>query len=215
MSLVPVFHSTIWGPLFATGQLLSALAAALVVLPWLVDRPPLAEVVSRGVRKDFASLLLTLLILWAYMAFFQFMLIWIANLPVDVVWYLPRATKAWQAVAWAIFLLHFAAPFVLLLMRPIKRNSTTTAWIAGLILFMQLVFLDYQVLPGSSTLTLGTSWLVFLVPVGIGGIWLAHFLWQIERYPVLPLHDYNRETALHLRRLDDEEAEREESLSYE
>ena len=32
MSLQPVFHSTIWGPLFATGQLLSALAFALVVL---------------------------------------------------------------------------------------------------------------------------------------------------------------------------------------
>ena len=215
MSLVPVFHSTIWGPLFATGQLLCALAIALVVLPWLVDRPPLAEVVSLGVRKDLASLLLTLLILWAYMAFFQFMLIWIANLPVDVVWYLPRATKAWQAVAWAIFLLHFALPFLLLLMRPIKRNSTAVAWIAGLILFMQLVFLDYQVLPGSSTVTLGSVWIVFLVPVGIGGIWLAHFLWQIGRYPLLALHDYNRQAALHLRRLDEEQVEREEALSYE
>ena len=44
MSLQPVFHSTIWGPLFASGQLLSALAFALVVLAWLVNRPPLAEV---------------------------------------------------------------------------------------------------------------------------------------------------------------------------
>ena len=39
MSLQPVFHSTIWGPLFATGQLLSALAFALVVLPsWSTGR---------------------------------------------------------------------------------------------------------------------------------------------------------------------------------
>ena len=62
MSLQPVFHSTIWGPLFAAGQLLSALAFALVVLAWLVDRPPLAEVDSLKVRNDLASLLLTLLI---------------------------------------------------------------------------------------------------------------------------------------------------------
>jgi hypothetical protein len=143
------------------------------------------------------------------------MLIWIANLPVDIVWYLPRTTRAWQGVAWAVSLLHFTVPFVLLLMRPIKRNSTAVAWIAGLILFMQLVFLDYQVLPGSFTGKLATCWIEFLVPVGIGGIWLAHFLWQMQRYPVLPLHDYNREAALHLRRLDEEEADREEALSYE
>ena len=117
MSLQPVFHSTIWGPLFATGQLLSALAFALVVLAWRVNRPPLAEVDSPKVRNDLASLLLTLLIVWAYMAWFQFMLIWIANLPVDVVWYLPRATSPWQWVMWAIVLFHFTVPFFLLLVR--------------------------------------------------------------------------------------------------
>ncbi len=61
-----------------------------MVLAWLIDRPPLAEVASLKVRNDLGSLLLTLLILWAYMAWFQFMLVWIANMPVDVVWYLPR-----------------------------------------------------------------------------------------------------------------------------
>ena len=112
MSLQPVFHSTIWGPLFAAGQLLSALAFALVVLAWRVNRPPLAEVDSPKVRNDLASLLLTLLILWAYMAWFQFMLIWIANLPVDVVWYLPRASSPWQWVMWAIVLLPFHGSFL-------------------------------------------------------------------------------------------------------
>jgi hypothetical protein len=214
MSLQPVFHSTIWGPLFATGQLLSALAFALVVLAWLVHRPPLAEVVSTGARSDLASLLLSLLILWAYMAWFQFMLVWIANLPVDVIWYLPRASGPWKTVMWAIFLLHFAVPFFLLLMRPIKRSSQAVGRIAGLILLMQLVFLHYLVLPDFPTARLSELWLEVLLPVGIGGPWLAHFLWQIERYPLLPLHDYNRAAALHLRQLDAEEAAREEAVSY-
>ena len=91
--------------------------------------------------------MLTLLILWAYMAWFQFMLIWIANLPVDVVWYLPRATSPWQWVMWAIVLFHFTVPFFLLLMRPIKRNSKAVAWIAGLILFMHLVFMTTRLFP--------------------------------------------------------------------
>lgn len=89
MSVHPTFHSTIWGPMFAAGQLLSALSFAIVVLPRLIDRPPLAEVASLQVRNDLGSLLLTFTILWAYMVFFQFMLVWIANMPVDVVWYVP------------------------------------------------------------------------------------------------------------------------------
>jgi hypothetical protein len=215
MSLQPVFHSTIWGPLFATGQLLSALAWALLVLGCLIRRPPLDDVASLQVRNDLGSLLLTLLILWAYMAWFQFMLVWISNMPVDVVWYIPRSSPAWKGVMWAIFLLHFVIPFFLLLMRSVKRNSRAVARIAGLILFMQLAFVYYLVMPQPTAETLADHWMDFLTPLGIGGIWLACFLWQLSRQPLLPLNDYNREAALHLRHLDEEAAAREAVLSYE
>ncbi|MHB1033084.1 MAG: hypothetical protein ACYC35_02310 [Pirellulales bacterium] len=215
MSLQPAFHSTIWGPLFASEQLLSALGFALVVLAWLIGRPPLAEVASLKVRNDLASLLLTLLILWAYMAWFQFMLVWIANLPADVVWYMPRTSPGWKGVAWAIAILGFTIPFFLLLMRPIKCNSAAVAWIAGLILVMQLVFMDYQVAPGFSARGGSGFWMDVFVPVGMGGIWLACFLALLGRQPLVALHDYNRESALHLRRLDEEEAAREEACAYE
>ena len=111
-------------------------------------------------------------------------------------------------------IVHFAVPFVLLLMRPIKRNSTALACIAGLVLFMQLVFAYYQVTPDFSAAGIRAHWMDLLVPLGLGGIWLAHFIWQLHRYPLVPLYDYNRATALHLRQLDAEEAAREEALSY-
>jgi hypothetical protein len=214
MSLQPVFRSTIWGPLFAVGQLLSALAFALVVLPRLTDRPPLAEVVSAKVRGDLGNLLLTLLITWAYLAWFQYMLIWIANMPADVVWYLPRTGGGWLWVVWALGVLHFGVPFFLLLMRSVKRNSRAVAWIAGLLLLMQLVFMNYQVLPAFSADTLGQHWMDFLMPIAIGGLWLACFLWQLQGRPWLAAHDYNRATAIHLRQLDEEEAAREEALAH-
>jgi hypothetical protein len=214
MSLVPVFHSTIWGPIFATSQLLSALCFALVVLAGLIDRPPLAEVASLKVRNDLGSLLLTLLILWAYMAWFQFMLVWISNLPVDVVWYMPRTSFGWKAVAWGLFALNFVLPFFLLLLRPVKRNSRAVARIAGLILAMQLVFMNYQILPGLAAEGVMGLGMALLLPIGIGGIWLAAFLRQFERQPLLPPNDYNRAAALHLRRLDEEEAAREEAYTY-
>ena len=214
MSLQPAFHSTIWGPLFAAGELLSAMAFALIVLSCLIDRPPLVEVASRHVRIDLGSLLLTLLILWAYMAWFQFMLVWIANMQADVLWYIPRSTVVWKAMMWAIFALHFVVPFFLLLMRSVKANSKLVAWIAGLILVMQLVFMYYQTMPGMSPDAIVGHWMDLLIAVGLGGVWLACFLWLLQRRPVLAPNDYNRDAALHLRHLDEEEAAREEALAY-
>jgi hypothetical protein len=52
----------------------------------------------------------------------------------------------------------------------------------------------------------------FLTPIGVGGIWLAYFLWQLGRYPVLPRHDSSREEAVHLREMDREREARLEAI---
>jgi hypothetical protein len=215
MSLQPAFHSSIFGPLFASGQLLSGYALVVIVLAWLAGRPPVSGVISLEVLNDVGNLLLTLLIIWAYMVWFQFMLIWIANLPSDVIWYVPRSRGGWEWVAWALFVFHFAIPFFLLLMRNVKRDPASLAMTAGLILFMQLVFMYYQVVPAfPEAAHLGEHWMDFLTPFGVGGIWLAYFLWQLKRRPVLPQHDLNREEAVHLRRMDAEEAARQEVIQH-
>ncbi|MCE5268155.1 MAG: hypothetical protein LLG00_09750, partial [Planctomycetaceae bacterium] len=140
------------------------------------------------------------------------------NVPADVVWYAPRTSELWKGVMWAIFVLHFVVPFFLLLMRPVKRNSTTVAWVATLILLMQLVFLCYEVLPGGSrddgtlpaAARLIEAGMVLLIPLALGCLWLARFLQQLVRRPLVPPHDWNRKAALHLRRLEHEERAREE-----
>ena len=68
--------------------------------------------------NDLGNLLFTFLVIWAYMVWFQFMLIWIANLPVDVDLVPARGRRAagsgWRA---RMFVLDFVVPFFLLLMR--------------------------------------------------------------------------------------------------
>jgi hypothetical protein len=53
-------------------------------------------------------------------------------------------------------------------------------------------------------------WMDFLTPIGVGGLWLAYFCWQLKRSPIVPLHDPSQEVAVHLRAVDQEEAAREE-----
>ncbi len=214
MSLQPEFHSTIFPPEFAVGQLVTAEAFVLVVLAWLVSRPPLAEVASVETLNDLGNLMFTFLVIWAYMTFFEMMLIWMANLRDEVIWYLPRIAGGWRAVAWAIFLLHFALPFFLLLMRDIKRNALLLGRVAGLILFMHLVFFYYQIMPAFPDTRVWQHWMDFLTPVGIGGIWLWYFLWELGRRPVLPLHDLNRDEAVHQREHDRETEARREAIQH-
>jgi hypothetical protein len=214
MSLQPSFRSTIFGPLFATGEVVSAHALALVVLAWLLARPPLANVVSLEALNDLGNLLFTFLIIWAYLSYFQLMLVWIANLPYDVSWYLPRSRNGWEWVAWALFVFHFAVPFFLLLMRDVKQHPPSLAWVAGIVLFMQLVYDYFQVLPAFPDTTMAEHWMDFLMPFAIGGPWLAFFLWQLKRYPVLLPHDANRASAIHYRQLDVEEETRAEEVHH-
>jgi hypothetical protein len=207
MSLQTTFRSSIFGPLTASGQLLSALAFILILLPMLVDRPPLREVLSPDVLGDLGNLLLTLLIIWAYMCFFQFMLVWIAGLPYEISWYMDRERGGWQWVAAALLLFHFAIPFFALLIRSLKRNPVTLARVAGLVLFMHLVFVDFQVLPVFRSTSLAQHWMDFLMPIGMGGIWLAFFLWQLKQRPLVATHDENRAHALHLQAQERERTE--------
>lgn len=212
MSLQPTFRSTIFGPVFASGQLLSGQAFALVVLGWLALRGGLGRALAADALNDLGNLLFTYLVIWCYLVFFQFMLIWIANLRYDVIWYVMRARDGWQWVAWALFVLHFAVPFFCLMLRDVKRDPASLAWVSGLLLVMQLVYMYYQVMPAFGDTTLAEHWMDFLMPWGLGGLWLAGFLWDFARHPVLPVHDANRAAALHLHELDAEEAARRQEV---
>ncbi len=214
MSLQPTFRSTIFGPEFATGQLLTAMSFVLIVLAWLVSRPPFAAVASKETLNDLGNLLFSFLVIWAYMVFFEFMLVWMANLREEVIWFLPRLRDGWQWVAAALVLFHFAVPFFLLLMRDVKRDPEALARVAVLVLFMHLVFLYYQVMPAFPGTRVWQHGLDFLTPVGVGGVWLAHFIWQLGRRPVLPLHDPNRAEDVRLHEHDRETAAREEALRH-
>jgi hypothetical protein len=220
MSLQPSFHSTMFGPLYAVNQILPSMALAVIMLCILSSRPPFRNLISIEALTDMGSLLFAFLIIWAYMNYFQFMLIWIANLPDEAIYFLPRATAGWQYVIWAIFILGFVVPFFMLLSRDIKRNPRLLTIPAGLILFMNLVVRYWETEPPFQcqkdyyfAASMADHWMDFLMPIGLGGIWFAFYLYQLKRFPLVALHDFNQHHVGHLRYRDEEEVMREEALA--
>ena len=196
MSLEPYWYSTIYGVLFIINQGVATLAGAIVCLAFLRDCEPLASVVAPAHFHDLGNLLLTFVMLWAYVAFSQFLIIWSGNLPEEIPWYVHRTQGGWQWIGLSLLVVHFALPFLLLLSRGVKRGVSRLAAVALTIMCIHLVDLFWLVMPAFHPGGLYLHWLDIAAPLGIGGLWVAVFVWQLQRRPLLPLHEPRLQGAL-------------------
>jgi hypothetical protein len=190
MSLEGRWFSTIYGMLYIVGQPLAALACAILVALSLSDSPRVSEYMTADVFQDLGNLLLTFVMLWAYISFSQYLIIWSGNLPEEIPWYLHRGSNGWQWVAAFLALFHFAVPFLLLLGRSNKRNKSILGGIAAAILFMRWVDTYWLIAPAFfPRLRVHIFDLVLFALVG--GIWTYVFLGQLTARPLLPQRDPN------------------------
>jgi len=189
MSLEPRWYSTIYGLLFMVGQALAAMAFSIAILIWLSDRKPLSQVVRTSQFQDLGSFLLTFVMLWAYLEFSQFLIVWGGNLSEEIPWYLRRMQGVWGTIGLLLVLLNFALPFFLLLFRHVKRRTRSLLIVTVLVLVMRLVDMFWMVLPAFRGGDIGITWMNVALPLGFGAVWLAYFLWQLQRMPILPAHD--------------------------
>jgi hypothetical protein len=189
MSLEPDWYSTIYPVLFGLNQVLAAFAFAIAVFVVLAVRRPLFDVIHPGLLRDLGNMLLAFVMFWAYLAISQFLLIWIADLPEEIPWYLRRTRGGWQWLGILLILAHFAVPFVLLLSRDIKENRRTLIYVALLILVMRFLDLLWWIEPAYPHPRQYFFWLLDVAAlVGLGGVWSWWFIRQLQRRPLLPMH---------------------------
>jgi hypothetical protein len=189
MSLEPHWFSTIYGVFIVMGQVLSALAFAILVLAFLAGRAPLAGAVGARHFHDLGKLLFAFVMIWSYFAFSQFLIIWAGNLPEEIPWYLKRLAGGWQWVGLALVLFQFAVPFTLLLSSSLKRDPGRLARIAAILLAVRMLDMAWMIGPAFHPGRLAFHWMDVVAPVAVGGIWLALFLRYLASRPLLPLKD--------------------------
>lgn len=206
MSLEPDWYSTIYGVMVIVGWALLTFAMMIFTISLLARSEPVASAATPGRLQDLGNLMLAFVMLWAYMAFSQFLIIWSGNLTEEIPWYLRRLRGGWEYVAFALVLFHFFVPFFALLFRDLKRNSQVIIWVATAVIVMHLVDLAWLVLPARGE-ALGTGpripWgallLVLVTTAGIGGVSIWCFLWGLKRRPlVLEEHPAHRGGSAHV-----------------
>jgi hypothetical protein len=196
MSLEPHWFSTIYGVLIIGGQGLSAMAFLIVALVWLSRRPPLGDIVVPSHFHDLGNLMLAFVMLWAYFSFSQYLIIWSGNLPEEIAWYLHRLQTGWRVIGLTLVVLHFVAPFCLLLSRRVKREAELIVIVAAGILIARVVDLFWLVAPEFHRQGVAVSWLDIVLQLSLGAVWLGCFVWQLRGRAILPVHDPEFEEAL-------------------
>ncbi|HEY2805280.1 MAG TPA: hypothetical protein VGI92_05415 [Gemmatimonadales bacterium] len=150
MSLTARWYSTVYGIYYFSGGLLSTLAL-LAIVAYRSDRgqPAQARIPSSNYRS-LGLMLLTFVIFWAYIAFAQFLIIWIADVPREIIWYLPRIRGGWGSLGVVLVLGHFAIPLAVLLSARVKEQSARLAALGVWLLVMHVVDLYWLIEPSAS-----------------------------------------------------------------
>lgn len=189
MTIEPEWYSSVFGALLAMAAVLTAYAGLVAVVAWLNRWPPMAAVLKPELWNDLGNLLLTLVLLWAYLAFSQYLITWSGNTRVEGPWLLRHQAGGWQWVGVAMVVLCFLLPFLVLLSRGLKRNRRRLGWVAAVVLVARLADLYWTVGPAYYGDMRAWLWLPLALWIGLGGLWLALFLWQLARHPLLPRLD--------------------------
>jgi hypothetical protein len=147
MSLEPKWYSTIFGIYNFSGMLLNGLAAITILVIVLRRLGPLRTVVNESHLHDLGKLIFAFSIFWMYIWFSQYMLLWYANIPEEVIYFVHREQGGWQVFTWLDVVFNWVIPFVVLLSQWSKRNEGLLLKVCVIIMIGHWIDLYWMILP--------------------------------------------------------------------
>lgn len=162
MSIDVHWYSTMFSWYSFASAFVSGMALILLWVVYLKNQGNL-ELVTKEHIHDLGKLMFAFSIFWTYVWFAQFMLIWYGNIPEETTYFKIRMQGPYSIVWFAVFIISFVMPILILMSRPSKRNYFTVCFMAMVIIFGH--WLDYyqMITPG----TLGEHWKIGWFEIGI------------------------------------------------
>ena len=166
----PSFNSSAFGLLLIATQ--AGIAVSLAVSMAATGRRSTLERLDDTATRHRGTVLAVLLGAWGFLAFTQYLVVWSANLPKEVVWYQHRAAGIGQAAEDSAAILCFVA-LLCLLSRRLPRAPGLLAWVAAALVVLHGVEMLWLVTPAfRATFSLTLADLLALAGaagLGIGG----------------------------------------------
>jgi hypothetical protein len=170
VSLDAQFHSSGFGLYALSIQFTVALMAAV----WLLlGRQP-------EQTAALAAIMITLILVWLYLAFTHYIIIWSGDLADVVGWYKDRGRGGW-GLAYTLAAVIEAVAFLILIFPKPRRSASVLRAIAAAMLFGKLVEAAWLVLPQGGAMRPGAIVLYLLAAGGLGLVFLSAQPLLLER----------------------------------
>ena len=184
-SLDPLWYSDIFGVYLFAGTFLAGLAVTALAVLYLRKRGRLAEIKPDHLY-NLGGFLFAFIVFWSYIGFAQYLLMWYANIPEEVLWYKVRLSGGWGVILLVMALLHFLVPFFILMARNAKSDPRLLSSAAVLVLFSHLLDLYWMIFPALEEESFfGWQELSFAVLfISIALLWIRRSMNRGEDMPV-------------------------------
>jgi hypothetical protein len=189
LSADPQFYSTVYGGMIIIGDALQTFALTIVVLILISKPDRFGGRINAPLLHDLGNMMFAFTIFWTYLSASQLIIVWPADLPQEISWYVVRVHGGWRVIASAVALVMFAIPFLALLSQQRKQNPRRLIKVAIWILVARAIDLYWVVEPTWRTKGFEFHWTDLAAFIGIGGIWVYVYLGYLRRRPLLPLRD--------------------------
>ncbi|MCH7535765.1 MAG: quinol:cytochrome C oxidoreductase, partial [Bacteroidetes bacterium] len=152
MSIDTHWYSTIFGWYTFGGSWCSAMVVIMLFTLQLKENGHLPNVNDSHIH-DIGKWIFALSFFWSYLWFCQLMLIWYANIPEEVTYYINRIEN-YNWMFFGMFAINFLFPMIILMSRDAKRNIDYILPVAVIIFIGHWADTYLMIMPG----ILGDSW---------------------------------------------------------
>ena len=196
MSVDPHWFSTLFGWYVFGGMWCTAMTTIMLVVLYLKKKGHLQQVNDSHIH-DIGKWIFATSFLWSYLFFSQFMLYWYANIPEEVI-YFDFRIENYKFTYWAMFMVNFIVPMLILMSREAKRNVGILSVVCVIILLGHWTDIYMLVTPG----TMGEFGCIGFIEVGLllmfAGLFTFAVLRTLTKAPLMPKnHPYLDESKHH------------------
>ncbi|KXK04090.1 MAG: lternative complex III protein ActF [Chlorobi bacterium OLB4] len=195
MSLFPHWYSTIYGVYYFSGTLVAAYSALTLISVLLKEGNYLSSRINNDHFYSMGMLMFAFNIFWAYIAFSQLLLQWYADIPEETFWYIIIWEHSWKVVSIALFLVHFAIPFLVLMPRSVKTNLKKLKFMAIWMLVAHYLDLYWLIMPAYDHHSAVFGWQEIGFPLFAVGVVVVIFKMKARKTNIIPVGDPKLESG--------------------
>nr|WP_297913427.1 quinol:cytochrome C oxidoreductase [uncultured Allomuricauda sp.] len=184
MSLDPHWFSTLFGWYVFASMFVSGITTIAIITIYLKSKGYLTEVNDSHIH-DLAKFMFGISIFWTYLWFAQFMLIWYANIPEEVTYYVARF-QDYKIPFFGMLVLNFIFPLLVLMNSDYKRLNWFVIMTGVIVLFGHYLDIFNMVMPA----TVGDQWGLGIPEIGgilfFGGLFTFWVFTALAKAPLQP-----------------------------